>query len=203
MLSEPERARISEAISAAERRTSGEIVAVLAAESDTYVYAPILWAAIVALFVPWPLIFFTWLPVQSIFAVQLIVFLLVALLAYARPLRYALVPDAVKRSRAHRRAVEQFLAQNLHTTKGRTGILIFVSAAERYVEVIADAQVRAKAGDEVWRGLVEQLTSAIGAGRAADGFLGAIATSGEILSRHFPPGSSDENELPDHMIVLE
>ena len=33
------------------------------------------------------------------------------------PLRFALVPNAVKRARAHEKAVEQFLAQNLHTTR--------------------------------------------------------------------------------------
>jgi uncharacterized membrane protein len=42
-------ARISAAIKAAERRTSGEIVAVVAVESDSYLWAPILVAALSAL----------------------------------------------------------------------------------------------------------------------------------------------------------
>ncbi|HWK39117.1 MAG TPA: hypothetical protein VNR88_09390, partial [Hyphomicrobium sp.] len=51
--------RISAAITEAERDTSGEIVVVVAAQSDGYHYVPPLVAAIVALLVPWVLIFFT------------------------------------------------------------------------------------------------------------------------------------------------
>lgn len=203
MLTEVERKQIAEAISAVERQTSGEIIAVLAAESDTYTYAPILWAAIVALLVPWPLVFFTWLPVQTIYAVQLIVFLVVSLVCYTRPLRYALVPGSVKRSRSHRRAVEQFLAQNLHTTRGRTGVLIFVSAAERYAEIIADQEVRLKVGDEVWQGIVDRLVADLGEHKASQGFHAAIEATGKQLASHFPPGTGNADELPNHMIVLD
>ncbi|MCK9912500.1 hypothetical protein MXD81_25325, partial [Microbacteriaceae bacterium K1510] len=59
-------------------------------------------------------------------------------------IRTALVPAGLKRLHAHRRAVEQFLAQNLHTTEGRTGVLLFVSVAERYAEIIPDRAIDAK-----------------------------------------------------------
>ena len=55
-----------------------------------------------------------------------------------------LIPRSMQRTRAHRRAVEQFLVQNLHTTEGRTGVLIFVSVAERYAEILADHGIHAK-----------------------------------------------------------
>jgi putative membrane protein len=203
LFSKADEARIAEAIAEAERKTSGEIVAVVAAESSTYLYAPFLWAAVIALFVPWPLIYFTWMPVQWIFAIQLAVFLVLLAAMLPRRVRYILVPASVKRSRAHRRAVEQFLAQNLHTTAGRTGVLIFVSVAERYAEIIADAGIDAKVPKGSWREIVDGLTGQIAAGRAADGFVGAIAASGTHLARHFPPGVNDPNELPDHLIVLD
>ncbi|MFV0368744.1 MAG: hypothetical protein ACK5KM_09810, partial [Hyphomicrobiaceae bacterium] len=123
LFSEQEERRIAEAIIAAERSTSGEIVAVIAAESDSYLYASFLWASIVALLVPWPFIVFTWLPVQWIFLGQLLVFLVLLLVFLPQRVRLSLVPQSVKRLRAHRRAVEQFLVQNLHTTSGRTGVL--------------------------------------------------------------------------------
>ena len=135
LFSAQEEQRIAEAIVAAERSTSGEIIAVIAAESDSYLYAPFLWASIIALLVPWPLIVLTWLPVQWIFLAQLLVFLVLLLVFLPQRVRLSLVPQSVKHLRAHRRAVEQFLVQNLHTTSGRTGVLIFVSVAERYAEV--------------------------------------------------------------------
>ena len=66
------------------------------------------------------------------------------------PLRFAIVPNSIQRARAHQKAVEQFLAQNLHTTKGRTGVLIYVSFAEHYAEVIADDGIYKKVPHDPW-----------------------------------------------------
>lgn len=203
LFTEAEERRIADAISAAERSTSGEIVAVIAAESDSYLYAPFLWASLAALLVPWPFIYLTWWPVQWIFLIQLAAFLALVMLLLPRSIRLMLVPKAVKRMRAHRRAVEQFLVQNLHTTSGRTGVLVFVSVAERYAEVLADTGIDAKVPEGTWREIVDELTAKIAAGRAADGFVAAITAAGQHLAQHFPPGSEDPNELPNHLIVLD
>ncbi len=198
-----EERRIADAISAAERTTSGEIVAVIAAESDSYLYAPFLWASIIALLVPWPFIYFTWWPVQWIYALQLLVFLSLLALMLPQAVRLFLVPKRVQRMRAHRRAVEQFLVQNLHTTSGRTGVLIFVSVAERHVEVLADIGIDAKVPPGTWRDVVDDLTAQFAAGRGADGLVSAITTAGQHLTTHFPPGEHDPNALPNHLIVLD
>lgn len=203
LFSDSEAARISAAITAAERNTSGEIVAVVADMSDPYHYVPFLWAALAALIVPWPLIHFTWINVQWIYLIQLLVFLALIALLWPRGIRTALVPRAIRRAHAHRRASEQFLVQNLHTTAGRTGVLLFVSVAEHYAEVLADTGIDAKVPPGTWQKIVDELTSAIGQGRPADGFVHAITDIGQHLARHFPPGSHDPAELPDHLIVLD
>ena len=195
-------ARSSKAIQAAEQTTSGEIVAVVAAESDSYLWAPVLIAALAALAVAAPLIFLTWMNVHWIYLLQIVTFVALALLLSLRPLRYMLVPRALKRERAHARAVEQFLVQNLHTTAGRTGVLIFVSVAERYAEIIADAAVHTKVSTTTWQGIVDRFTAAITSGQTGDGFVTAIEEAGRILAAHFPPGSGDRASLPNHLIVL-
>ena len=136
--------RISEAIADAERQTSGEIVVVVAVQSDGYYYVPPLVAAIVALFVPWVLIHFSLLDMRSIYLIQLAVFFVLTALLMPAPIRTALVPGRIKHLHAQRRAFEQFLAQNLHTTSGRTGVLLFVSVAERHAQIIADKGIDAK-----------------------------------------------------------
>src|SRR5262245_60240827 len=118
-----------------------------------------------------------------------------------RSVRLALVPRRVKHARAHRRAVEQFLAQNMHTTVGRTGVLIFVSVAEHYAEVLADAAIHARVPEGVWQTVVDDLTDHIGKGQAGDGFVRAIAAVGEHLARHFPP-DTHAHTLANHLIVL-
>jgi putative membrane protein len=202
-ISDHDQARIGAAIAAAEKKTSGEIVAVLSGESASYLHVPFLWAALIALIVPWPLVYFTWWPVQWIYLIQLSVFLAILLLTLPRRVRYALVPQSIKTERAHRRAVEQFLVQNLHTTAGRTGVLIYVSVAERYAEIIADTGIDAKVPNGTWQAIVEDLTSNIAAGRAGEGFVHAVERSGELLAQHFPPGTRDPNELPNHLIVID
>src|SRR5262249_14906677 len=108
----------------AERQTSGEIVVIVTSASARYFAIGLMWAAFIALSVPLPLILFTNWPVEQIYAAQLAVFALGLALILWDPLRFALVPKSVRRAQAHKRAVEEFLAQNLHTTKGRTGLLI-------------------------------------------------------------------------------
>ena len=188
LFSDSDAKRISTAIQTAEDRTSGEIVAVVAPESASYVSAPILWAALIALFVPWPLIHYTWWTMQWVQSLQILVFAVLAVLGLLiRPLRFMLVPASVKRQRAHRRAVEQFLVQNLHTTATRTGVLVFVSLAERYAEIVADAGIHKKVPEATWKAIVDDLTARIGEGRPADGFVPRSAPSASSLRTIFPP----------------
>ena len=70
---------VAAAIRDAEKRTCGQLVCVLAHASSAYAHVPILWSSLLALFTPWPLIYFTQLSVQRIFLAQLIVFLVTAL----------------------------------------------------------------------------------------------------------------------------
>ncbi|HDL16844.1 MAG TPA: hypothetical protein ENH27_03280, partial [Rhizobiales bacterium] len=94
-LSTRERKRISRAIARAEAKTSGEIVAVIAESSDDYLFIPLFWAALLALFVPLPMFALTAWPAVHIYALQLAVFAAGSLAVQWRPLRVALVPRAV------------------------------------------------------------------------------------------------------------
>jgi putative membrane protein len=200
--SHEERAAITAAITRAEATTSGEIVVVAAAASDGYHAFALLWSTLIALAVPLPLILVTKWPVEYIYLLQLAVFAATATLFQWEKLRFALVPNAVKRARAHQKAVEQFLVQNLHTTKGRTGVLIYVSFAERFAEVIADDGIYRKVSPKVWEAVIAELTHHLAKGTRKEGFITAIKMCGKILAEHFPPGHGDKDELPNHLIVL-
>lgn len=201
-LAPEDRAAISASIARAEQKTSGEIVVVAAIASDGYRSFGVLWAALLALAVPIPLIFATRWPVQYIYLLQLASFLVFLVLFQLDSVRYWLVPPAVKRARAHQRAVEQFLVQNIHTTKGRTGVLIYVSFVERFAEVIADEGIYRKVPPSSWEDVVGELTNHLARGSATEGFIRAIERCGKMLAKHFPPGRSS-NELPNHLIVLD
>jgi putative membrane protein len=198
-----ERAAIANAITRAESTTSGEIVVVVASASGRYYGIALMWAALAALTIPLPLIWLTNWPVEHIYLAQLAVFAIFVLFAQFEQVRLALVPTGIKHARAHEKAVEHFLSQNMHTTKGRTGVLIYVSFAERYAEVIADYGIYKKVPQATWEALVNRLTQQIGEDNRTEGFIEAINACGKILAEHFPPGHDDKNELPNHLIVLD
>src|SRR6188472_4726883 len=91
-----ERATITPAITRAEAKTSGEIVVVAAGASDGYRSFVIMWAALLALAVPIPLILITNWPIEYVYLLQLAVFLVAAALVQWPPLRFALVPRSMK-----------------------------------------------------------------------------------------------------------
>jgi putative membrane protein len=192
---------VSAAIRAAEQRTSGQIVCVLARSSSAYAHVPILWSTLLALIVPWPLIYFTPWSVQRIFLAQLVVFLVAVLLFSWMPLRLRLVPRAAQQARAHRAAVEQFVVRRVANTKNRTGILIYVSLAEHYARIIADEGIAQKVPQAEWQAAVDTMVSHMRAGEVATGFSAAIERCGAVLAAHAPPDGSD-NELPDRLYVM-
>jgi putative membrane protein len=196
-----ERAKIEDTISRAEKESSGEIVVVVTNASDHYSGIGLMWAALIALSVPPPRILFTNWPVEHIYLVQLAIFALGVAFLQWKPLRFAVVPKWMKHARAHKRAVEEFLAQNLHTTRSRTGVLIYVSLAEHFAELIADHAIDKKVAQETWDQIVRELTDHLSRGELEIGLIHAIEACGKLLAKHFPPGSEDPNELPNHLIV--
>ena len=203
IISDTEKLDIENAITKAENRTSAEIVAVIAKASAGYFYIPYMWGALAALAVPWPLIHWTWMPVQSIYIIQLAVFAGLTLILHYPGLRYALVPRSLMRKRAHQRAMQQFVAQDIYTTEGRTGVLLFVAVAERYAEIIVDSEVHEHVPDEEWKGIIDQLTAGIGGGQATTALVEAIGKIGNHLAAHFPPSAAKENLLPNHLVMLD
>lgn len=207
-LSPQDHRRIADAIRAAEARTSGEIVCVLARSSDSYFYpaAFMLTIGMLAASFGAALLFHAWwlsLPAWQFVAAQaLAMALAIGVIGLWPALRIHLVPRGLRYRRAHRNAVDQFLATNIHMTADRTGVLVFLSLAERYAEVVADAGINARVPQERWNEMVAALVSHAAAGRLAEGFEQAVATAGELLAADFPPRPDDINELDDGLVEI-
>jgi putative membrane protein len=202
MLTEAERERVATAIRDAESRTVGEIVVVVAARASAYRSVPLLYALVGGLAVPWPLIWLTEASAARIFAIQAAVALGLLVLLSLPQRRFVFVPAFVRRARCREAAAREFLARGLTRTRGRTGVLIFVSAAEHYAEVVADSGIAERVAEQVWRDTITELVEAIGRGRAADGLVAAVSRVGEILAEHAPARAGDANELPNKVILV-
>ncbi len=202
-ISDKDKARIAQAIREAESRTAGEIVTIIAKEADDYLFLPLLWSAGIALLTPLPLVLLD-LPLTSlqIYEIQIAVFLALGILSRWRPIKMRLVPRVVKRQRAGRLARAQFLEQGLHHTEGRSGIMIFVSAAERYVEIMADQGINERVPPGSWDGIVRDFIVKVRAQRTGDAFVSAVEQCGALLAEHFPAARRNPDELPNHLVEL-
>lgn len=202
-LTAEDKQNISLAIQEVESKTSGEIVAVIARAADTYRFIPLLWPAVIALALPGILLTIT--PASAaldVYAGQVALFIVLSLILQIPPVKYALIPKSVKFGRAGRLARNQFHEQGLHLTQGRTGVLIFVSVAEHYVEVIADKGIHETVPPGTWDEVVADFLTEVRAKRTADGFLVAINDIGDKLAEHFPSTDKNIDELPNHLIEI-
>lgn len=208
VISPDDRRRIADAIRTAETQTGGEIYAVLAQRSDDYFYVAgfvaccgMIITAVLAAFAAHYYWFDLSLP-RFALAIMAAFVCIIALLAFVPALRMMLVPHRVRYRRAHLNALQQFMARNVHLTQKRTGILLFVSLAERYAEVVADAGINAKVEQKDWNKIVALLSAHAAKGTVADGFVEAINGAGILLAQHFPKQAHEENELEDHLVEL-
>jgi putative membrane protein len=201
-ISAQDRERVSIAILAAEARTSGEIVCVLAQTSSDATALPILVAAVAALALPWLLVAFTAMTVHRILSLQIVVFLALLVILCLPRVRVALMPRKARRAVAHRVAMEQFAIRGIARKKDRSGILIFVSLAERYARIIADDGIAARVPQAEWQAAVDTLVAHTRDDRIADGFITAIEVCGNKLARYFPRTETSRDELPDRIYLI-
>ena len=199
-----DRTRITAAIHAAEQTTSGEFVAVVARSSDHYVFVPLLWAAIAALLLPGVLLLSSApLAYVHLYQIQLLVFMVLALLFLFVPgLHLRLVPRHIKHARASRLAKAQFYLQGVHATRDRSGVLFFVSLAERYVEIVADPGIHERLGEAHWQGIVGTFVGRVKAGRVVEGFVAAIGACGAAMAQHYPPEPVNTDQLSDGLVEI-
>ncbi|MCJ8323904.1 MAG: TPM domain-containing protein [Rhizobiales bacterium] len=216
MISKQQLNKIAETVGVAESKTKGEIVVVLAKQSDDYHYIPALWAALFSLALPLVVILLgvfnpdsgsyanDGLSLEYVYIGQLLVFILAFLALRWRPIKLALIPKYIKHRRAGRLAALQFVTQGVHVTTDHTGVLLFISLAEHYVEVVADSGIHKKLDGEIWQNIVDDLITNVKQGQMSEGIISAIEQIGILLATHFPDdGKVNEDELANHLIILD
>lgn len=194
--------QLSEQIAHWEIKTDAEIIAVIARKSDHYRHVPVLWAALVALLIPFALSYtHFWLSSGDILIAQWLTFLVCTLLGFLPPLHRLLTPKSLKKLRATRMAKVQFIENNLHHTRGATGVLIFISEFEHSVEILVDQGISQQVDADIWKTIVEQLAADIRRNETTAGLSKAIDSLGVLLSEKVP-ATHKNNELPNHIILL-
>lgn len=221
-LSQEDRDLVTAAVAEAERSSDGEIVTIIAARSDAYHDVALHYAVLAMLLVPAALAFVPqawidwgaalvlgWNPELNreivmlyLFAKLAAAFLIVRLILAYQPLRLALTPGITKSRRVRRRAVELFRTGCELKTRGRTGVLLYLSLAERRAEIVADKAIADQVAPDVWGEAMAALIDEVKEGRPGAGMAGAVERIGAVLAEILPPTLDNPNELPDRLILL-
>jgi putative membrane protein len=221
-LTDADRKKVAAAIATGEGSTAGEIVAVATPISDAYhdvalhwalvpLFAVLAWAAWRPSALIWwyNLLFGGWSPDPTLSPLLTLLMVFAALkftvaLLILRwmPLRLFLTPPATKHRRVRRRAIAIFQAAAAGRTAHKTGILIYLSLAERRAEIVADEAILKVTDDHTWGEAMHAMIEQLREGRPGDGIVAAIERVGTVLAEHFPRSADDSNEIPDKLIEL-
>lgn len=222
LLTQQDHDRVTEAVAKVEATTSGEIVTIVAARSDAYHDVALHYAVLAMLIVPaklallpqgwidwaatlllgWNAEFTRGGAMLGLFLLLVLAFLLARLLLAWMPLRMALTPGRTKSRRVHRHAVALFRTSCEMKTRGRTGVLIYLSLLEHRAEIVADEAIASQVKPEIWGEAMALLVDEVKAGRPGQGMAGAVAKVGEVLAPILPPDAANPNELPDRLVEL-
>ena len=130
-----------------------------------------------------------WLGWYEILLVQWSVWLLLSLLFHWTPIKMRLIPNKVRRHRAALMARLQFVEQGLHRTRDRLGVLIFVSVAEHYVEILVDDGIAQHIDNTQWQQIIDDFVVRVRNKEVEQGFLECVERTSAILTDAFPqPG---------------
>ncbi len=197
------RARVADAVKAAEARTSGQIVPVVVERSGRYglLSSALTSSFLFTLLMLGLVVFFPALGITPLFVLCSAPVMAVMLvgLAWLPPVARLLV-GAHLEAVVRQRALLAFVEHGVYRTREENGVLLFASIYERKVVVLGDRAVHERLGDEHWKRAVATLVAGIRAGDPAEGFCKAIADIGEEMAKAFPRGAAAQtNELSDEL----
>ena len=100
------------------------------------------------------------------------------------------------------RARQVFAEQGVWNTEENTGVLIYILLADRHVEIVADRGITARVAESEWKFICDTMDGHFREQRFEEGALAGIRAVSGLLSRHFPAGEANPDELPNRPILM-
>jgi putative membrane protein len=195
------KAAFSAAVHTVEGASSAELVVAVRDRSGSYLHVDLtvgilagLATLAVLLYSPWSfgLIWFLVDPVVAGALGALVFF------------RSPLLTRTFTRWEARRRRVETsarstFVERRVHSTSGRTGILLYISLLEREAVLVVDLAVEALAATDAWRKAVGEIEAAVRRGASGPEVARKVSDLAAVLGPVLERSENDVNELPDEV----
>ena len=100
------------------------------------------------------------------------------------------------------RALQVFAEFRVWDTELRNGVLIYVLAADRDVEIVVDRAAAAAVAPAGWESVARAMEDHFRAGRFREGAIAGVSGVAGLLEPHFPVRAAARNELPDQPSLL-
>jgi putative membrane protein len=113
-------------------------------------------------------------------------------------LRRLFVRRARRRAATKCAALAAFVEQGVAATRGRSGILVYISLFERELEVVHDIGIHPERLGAAWNDQIRALADALRHGQV-ETVASELEKLGPVLARVLPRAHDDVNELPDRM----
>lgn len=98
-------------------------------------------------------------------------------------------------------AEKEFYKLNMHATRDKTGILLYLLLHERQFYILADQGINEKVTQETWDSVRNEIQAKFHEGNFCDGMITGIEKVGKILTEHFPVKADDTNELSNKIVM--
>lgn len=202
MLNDTESNRIKDAVRAAEQGTSSEIVVHIARASgeDRGIAAVIGVLAMIVVFAA-----FEFLAPDAIDLLRLGGALAAGVLAFLvadhLDLGLKLLPARLVARDARRAARAVFLDRRLDATLQRNAVLLFISRAERYVEILPDRGLAAAVPEQRWTNIVTSFREVARQKGMAEAAADAVGRVGAVCAGPFPADAVNPDIISDKPLI--
>ncbi len=201
-LTQEEQDALVQCVKDVEKRTSGEIVPVIASTSYDYRRAGLIGGLVFGVVAAVCTATLFEQTEMWAFLVQFLGFFLVfsRLLNAFPAMKKPFISKREMQEEVNEAAFTAFYQYGLHHTRDLTGIIIYVSVFERSVQVLADKGINDKVDPTVWKEVIETVTNGIRAGRSGEALCQGVTRCGELVTKNFPIKADDTDELPNLII---
>ncbi|MDO3643938.1 MAG: TPM domain-containing protein [Mucilaginibacter sp.] len=101
------------------------------------------------------------------------------------------------------RAAKYFHQLDMHKTRLRNGVLIYVATVDRKFAIIGDAGINKVVPGNFWDNTKEEMLAQFKYGNVVEGIVTGLKIAGESLKKFFPYQSDGSNEIADDVAFMD
>ncbi len=101
------------------------------------------------------------------------------------------------------RAATYFTKLDMHKTKLRNGVLIYLATEDHKFAIIGDGGINKVVPDDFWDQTKLQMLEQFKQGNLVEGIAIGVTLAGEQLKKYFPYDKDDTNELSDEVSFMD